>query len=118
MTFSFYVGILSATVIAIESTQNSLKLPNFVKICPKTISLRNFEIPPKIEILIFFQKNKILYVDDAPKHVLTIWISNTAIFCIPFYCQKTAFVCEFQHTPLWKIIFFSMFHTSCGYEIL
>jgi hypothetical protein len=29
-------------------------------------------------------------------------------FICYFYCQKTAFVCEFQHTPLWKIIFFSM----------
>jgi hypothetical protein len=28
--------------------------PNLPKICPKTISLRNFEIPPNIEILIFF----------------------------------------------------------------
>jgi hypothetical protein len=39
---------------------------------------------------------------------------------MPFLCefQKIAFVCEFQHTPLWKINFFSMFHTSCGYEIL
>jgi hypothetical protein len=27
------------------------------KICPKTITLRNFEIPPKIEILIFIEKN-------------------------------------------------------------
>jgi hypothetical protein len=35
-----------------------------------------------------------------------------------YYCQKMAFVCEFQHTPLRKMIFFSMFHTSCGYEIL
>jgi hypothetical protein len=35
-----------------------------------------------------------------------------------FYCQKTAFVCEFQHTPLRKMIFSSMFHTSSGYEIL
>jgi hypothetical protein len=35
-----------------------------------------------------------------------------------FYCQKTAFLCEFQHTPLQKMIFSSMFHTSCGYEIL
>jgi hypothetical protein len=32
-------------------------------------------------------------------------------FICYFYCQKTAFVCEFQHTPLWKIIFFSRFHT-------
>jgi hypothetical protein len=23
-----------------------------------------------------------------------------------FYCQRTAFVCEFQHTPLRKMIFF------------
>jgi hypothetical protein len=30
------------------------KLPKIAKICPKTISLRNFEIPPKIEILVFF----------------------------------------------------------------
>jgi hypothetical protein len=29
------------------------------QICPKMISLRNFEIPPKIEILVFFEgKNK------------------------------------------------------------
>jgi hypothetical protein len=26
-------------------------------------------------------------------------------FICYFYCQKTAFVCEFQHTPLRKIIF-------------
>jgi hypothetical protein len=35
-----------------------------------------------------------------------------------FYCQKMAFVCEFQHTPLRKMIFSSMFRTSSGYEIL
>jgi hypothetical protein len=29
--------------------------------------------------------------------------------------QKTAFVCEFQHTSLWNFSF-SLFHTSCGYE--
>jgi hypothetical protein len=39
-------------------------------------------------------------------------------FICLLYCQKTAFVCEFQHTPVRKMIFFSMFHTSCGYEIL
>jgi hypothetical protein len=32
------------------------KLPKTAKICPKTINLRNFEIPPKIEILVFFKK--------------------------------------------------------------
>jgi hypothetical protein len=75
--------MLSAIAIAAESAQNSPKLPKFVKICPKTISLRNFEIPPQIEILIFFKK-KILYVEDAPKHVLTVWIFHTTIFCMPF----------------------------------
>jgi hypothetical protein len=30
-------------------------LPKPAKIYPKTISLRNFEIPPKIEILVFLK---------------------------------------------------------------
>jgi hypothetical protein len=35
------------------------KLPKIAQnyqICPKTICSRNFEIPPKIEILVFFKK--------------------------------------------------------------
>jgi hypothetical protein len=44
-----------------KSAQMYPKLPKFVEICPKTISLSNFEMPPKIEILIFF-KNKNLCV--------------------------------------------------------
>jgi hypothetical protein len=36
-------------------------LPTTAQNCPKTISLRNFELPPKIEILAFFQ-NKNFYV--------------------------------------------------------
>jgi hypothetical protein len=61
LRFSPSWGMLSATVNAVESAQNCPKLPNFAKICPKIISLRNFEIPPKIEILVFF-KNKNFYV--------------------------------------------------------
>jgi hypothetical protein len=79
--------MLSSTAIAVEFAQNCPKLSNFVKICPKTISLRNFEIPPKIEILIIFQKNT-LNVEDTPKHVPTVWISNTTIFCMPFLLSK------------------------------
>jgi hypothetical protein len=45
--FSLALGRLSATVNAANSAQN----------CPKT----NFEIPPKIEILVFL-KNKNFYV--------------------------------------------------------
>jgi hypothetical protein len=39
-------------------------------------------------------------------------------FICYFYCQKTAFVCEFQHTPLWKLMIFSRFYTSCGYDFV
>jgi hypothetical protein len=48
--------MLSTTSIVAEFAQNCPKLPTFVKIYPKIISWRNFEIPPKIEIFIFFKK--------------------------------------------------------------
>jgi hypothetical protein len=44
-----------------QNYQNCPKLPKLAKICPKTISLRNFEMPPKFEILVF-SKNKNFYV--------------------------------------------------------
>jgi hypothetical protein len=53
--------MLSAIANEAKSTQICPKLPKFAKICPKTISLRNFEMPPKIEILVFF-KNRNFYV--------------------------------------------------------
>jgi hypothetical protein len=59
--FTPSLGMLSATVYVAESTQICPKLPEIAKICPKTISLRNFEMPPKFEILMFF-KNKKFYV--------------------------------------------------------
>jgi hypothetical protein len=80
--------MLSTTAIVAESAQSSPKLPKFGKMCPKTISLKNFEIPPKIEILTFFSKKNILYVDDALKHVLTIWNFNKTIFCMLFLLSK------------------------------
>jgi hypothetical protein len=39
------------------------------------------------------------------------------IICL-FFVKEQLFVCKFQHTPLQKMIFFSMFHTSCRDEIL
>jgi hypothetical protein len=42
-----------------------------------------------------FQKWKFLCVEEAVEYVFTVWIFNTIIFLCPFYCQKTAFVCEF-----------------------
>jgi hypothetical protein len=35
-------------------------------------------------------------------------------FICYFYCQKTAFVCEFQHTPLRKMIFSQCSTTLVG----
>jgi hypothetical protein len=62
-------------------------------------------MPPKIEISMFL-KNKNFYV-------FTVWIFNTITFYISFLYYKIAFVCEFQHIPLRKMMFFSMFRTSC-----
>jgi hypothetical protein len=39
-------------------------------------------------------------------------------FICYFYCQKSAFVCEFLHTPSWKIFFLATFHIFGEYEIL
>jgi hypothetical protein len=47
-------GMMSAIAYAANSAQNCPKLP-------KSAQRQNFEIPPKIEILVFF-KNKIFYV--------------------------------------------------------
>jgi hypothetical protein len=41
--------------------------------------------------------------------------SMQEFFICYFYCQKMAFVCEFQHTSLWKLKIFSRFHTLCGH---
>jgi hypothetical protein len=48
--------MLSATPNVAKFAQISPNLPKFAEICPKTFSLWNFEVPPKIEILVFFQK--------------------------------------------------------------
>jgi hypothetical protein len=45
--------MLSAIANEAKFAQIFLKLSKTAKMCPKTISSRNFEIPPKIEILVF-----------------------------------------------------------------
>jgi hypothetical protein len=52
--FSFQMrACCQPLAMTVESAQNCPKQPNFAKIFPKTISLKNFERPPKIEILMF-----------------------------------------------------------------
>jgi hypothetical protein len=79
-------------------------LPKTAKICPKTISLGNFEIPPKIEILMFFHETKSLYVGtNAYAHRLDFQYNNFGdVFSI---VKKWPLFGEFQHTSLWKIFF-------------
>jgi hypothetical protein len=64
--------MLSAIVNAAKSVQIYPKLPNFAKSCPKTISLRNFEMPPKIEILVFLKKKKSIYRGSTRIYVLRL----------------------------------------------
>jgi hypothetical protein len=49
---------------------------------------------------------------------LPFGFSIQEFFIIYFYCQKMAFVCEFQHIPLYKMTFFSRSHKFHGYEML
>jgi hypothetical protein len=56
--------MLLAIANAGKFAQNCLKLPKTTKVYPKTISSRNFEIPPKIKILVFFQKKTSMYRED------------------------------------------------------
>jgi hypothetical protein len=63
--FSQTSGMLSATANATKSAQNCPKLPKFTKICPKTKlwnSTKNWDFS-------FFQKKKIVRVEEALEHV-------------------------------------------------
>jgi hypothetical protein len=106
--------MLLATAMATKLTQNCRKLPNFVKTCPKTIRLRNFEVAVKIEIFRLLQKEDFSYVKDIAKNVLIVWIFNTTIFSMSFYSQETAVVSEFQHFSLSKIIFSECYTSLVG----
>jgi hypothetical protein len=69
-----------------------------------------------IKILVV-PKKKIILVEEVVKNVSTIQILIQDFIICYFYCQKTAFVCEFQHTSLWKLMIFSRFHTLCGHVL-
>jgi hypothetical protein len=73
--------------MAAESTQNCPKVPNFAKICPKTICLRNFEIPPKIEILMFFKKENLVHGRGTKACVHSLDFQYN-FFYMPFLLSK------------------------------
>jgi hypothetical protein len=78
--------MLSATYNEALSIQNYPKLLEFVQIYLKPINLRNFEIPPKIEILVFFKKNHFLFKG-----------STKACLLLGFLIQEF-FACQFNGT--------------------
>jgi hypothetical protein len=72
--------MLSATANAAKSAQNCQNLP-------KSVQRQNFEIPPKIEILVFFIKI-ILQVEEALEHVSTVRIFNPNFFHMLFLLSE------------------------------
>ena len=86
------------------------------KICPHTISLRNFEILLKIEILMIFKKIINLVIREGMCQSFGFLIQEFYIYLL--HCQKATFVCKFQHTSLHKMMFFLRFYTSDRNEIL
>jgi hypothetical protein len=65
-------------------------LPKFAQICPtlpKFVLRQNFEVPPKIKILVFFKKI-ILHLEEALEHVFLVRIFNPRIFIMLFLLSK------------------------------
>jgi hypothetical protein len=63
-------------------------LPKIAKFCQKTTSLRNFEITPKIEILVYLFIFEIQCVGETLKYVPTIWIFIPKISPMPISLSK------------------------------
>jgi hypothetical protein len=80
------------------ATANVGKSTQYCQNFPQSAQSWNFEIPPKIELLvffknknwafIFFQKQKILRVEEAVEHVFSLWIFNPRIFHMLFLLSK------------------------------
>jgi hypothetical protein len=59
------------------------------QILPKSAQRQNFEIPPKIEILVFFKNKNFNCIEEALEHVSTVRIFNPRIFHMLFLLSKT-----------------------------
>jgi hypothetical protein len=82
------------------------------------ISFENLELALKVKILVFiYEKNSSLFMRQVSMCLPFGFQYDDFSYVFSFW-QKPAFVCEFQHTPLRKMIIFNMFHTSSGYESL
>jgi hypothetical protein len=118
LRFQPQFGHVLATINAANSAQNCPKLTKTAKICQnlsnnKTLKFHRksrFECFSKIKISTCRRGTRACF------HHLDFQSKNFsyAIFIV----KKMAFVGEFQHTPLWKLMIFSRFHTLRGHEIL
>jgi hypothetical protein len=52
-----------------------------------------------------------MYVEDAPKHALTVWIFNKTNFCMPFSLSKNGLCMWISAYPLVENNFFSQCST-------
>jgi hypothetical protein len=66
------------------TAQNYQILSKFVQ---RQLALGTLKYHQKLRFW-FFSK-KIMYIENAPEHVLAIWIFNTTIFCMPFLLSKS-----------------------------
>jgi hypothetical protein len=89
------------TLIYRLCNKNCPKLPTSTKICPKTISLVNFETPPKIGILVILKKKINLQKRHHSMCLVFKFFIQEFLICL-FYCLKTASTYEFQYTLLWN----------------
>ena len=67
---------------------------------PKFAQKRNFEIPQKIKILVFFQKQKFLHIEEALEYVFSVWIFNSRIFHMLFLLSKNGLCMWISFYPL------------------
>jgi hypothetical protein len=110
--------MFSGIVNAAKFAQICSKLPKIAKISQnlskdKTLKYHlksRFQCFSKIEISTCRRGTRICF------HHLGFSIQE--FFICYFYCEKTAFVCEFQHTPWWKIIFLPTLYNFGEHEIL
>jgi hypothetical protein len=84
------------------------------KICPKLPKFAqrwNFEIPPKIKILVFFKNKKFLCVERALEHVPAVLIFNRRNFHMLFLLSRNGLCMWILAYPLAKVDFFSQCST-------
>ena len=88
------------------------KIAKFAKIYPKTISLRNSKYCQKLRFYFAHRGGS-----KACAHHLDFQYNNL-LYAFFIATKKLPLYVNFSIPPCEKLIFFSMFHISCGYEIL